>query len=393
MALLTGCSVRGESAAPSPTPTRIDSTEVEALFDAALPALVARDRKAWREALPVRGKAARATVTELYTHLSPLTGTSFDARAKLISSDPDFFEVSLIGEIGGVGPADRLLAERVFQVRRIDDRLVLVADKTPDEKQRVGVLTFESPRLIRGKGVVVLYESLWWRNARGLADDSIWARRQLRRLGITTKKPVFIALYSSHEQIADAFGRVFSEDRMPAMSISALRLSALPWTPTDIAAFAPAITGTGDWVKHMLAHEMTHAFTMQWFAQTEHEPPLLLEGIAEAVEGSANYYELRAAVARDPAEYRDTRLLADFAVEDVWKDRTMKQVRLSYLEAGAVMGYILKRWGPEKTKQFSLEVADSDLEPATIREIVQRTLGVSWPEFFDGWQAYLDTLP
>ena len=140
----------------------------------------------------------------------------------------------------------------------------------------------------------------------------------------------------------------------------------------------------------MLAHEVTHTLTWRWFYNTTHAPPLLLEGMATAVEGARSYYPLRVEVA---AGNRSMPLLAAFANPNLWTGVRMARVTLAYLEGGALVKYVLARWGETTLKRFCIDVAGGSLSGAAVKQTVRSDLGVSWGSFYSGWKAYVMTLP
>ena len=141
---------------------------------------------------------------------------------------------------------------------------------------------------------------------------------------------------------------------------------------------APALAEREAWAPLMLAHELTHAFTLSWFDKTAHAPPLLEEGLAVAVEGGRSYAALR----RELTErHKNMPLLEEFAVGDLFMSGRPARVRLAYLEAGAVVGYIRQHWGPATLRRFVVQVADPSLSPQAIKEAVRQRLGQSWPRF------------
>ena len=102
----------------------------------------------------------------------------------------------------------------------------------------------------------------------------------------------------------------------------------------------------------MLAHEVTHTLTWRWFYGTAHAPPLLLEGMATAVEGDRSYAPLRVEVA---AGNRSMPLITSFARPDLWTGVAMARVTLAYLEGGALVKYILADWGKAAAKRFCVD--------------------------------------
>ena len=148
-------------------------------------------------------------------------------------------------------------------------------------------------------------------------------------------------------------------------SDEAKRLNGGAAAPADIGVVAPALAEREAWAPLMLAHELTHAFTLSWFDKTAHAPPMLEEGLAVAVEGGRSYAALRRELA---SGNKSMPLLEEFAVGDLFQSGGPARVRLAYLEGGAVVGYIVQHWGPATLRRFVVQVADSSLSPHDIKE-------------------------
>jgi hypothetical protein len=372
------------------TPAPVAATDVRAAFVAGLTCVKAGDLAGWQERLPAGGAAAQRVLAELYRHLAPLRWTALGAGVTTIPGKPDVFDVKITGSIAGVGPTDRVLAERVLVVRRPADRLTVVGDQTPAGIRQEYLMAFDKPRLIEAQGGVVVYDSTWRARAQQLATDLPQARARLALLGLHPRSRVVVFCFSSTAQVTDYLAQPLAQGEGKFFSGEAKRLNGGAAAPADIGVVAPALAERDAWAPLMLAHELTHAFTMPWFDKTAHAPPMLEEGLAVAVEGGRSYAALRRELA---SGNKSMPLLEEFAVGDLYMSGGSARVQLAYLESGAVVGYIVAHWGPAPLKRFVLQVADSSLSPQAIKEVVRRLLGESWTRFYAGLVQYVYTLP
>ena len=376
---------------PSATAGSVSATQVRSLIDAALPALSARRSVAWKAALPARGRAAGRALNDLYGHLAPIPWSGLHALVSTISGQPGVFDVKFEGRPGGAGPPQRVVAERLLVVSRVGGRLAVTGDESPAGIRDEYLMAFRTPRAVVRNGAVVVSDESWRPLADELAGDMPRARADVKAtLGVTGDRPIVVFLYSSSAEVADYLGQSRSEKREQFFARLPTTTASRPWWPTDVGVLASALTPADPWTVHMLAHEVTHTLTWRWFYGTAHAPPLLLEGMATAVEGDRSYLPLHVEVA---AGDHSMPLITSFARTDLWNGEAMARVTLAYLEGGALVKYILADWGKAEVRRFCVDIANSALTGPAIKQVVRDDLHVSWATFYSGWKSYVMTLP
>jgi len=380
-----------EPRAALPPATRAATPEEAqvALADAAT-ALRARDRAAYRDALPASGRAARRSLGELFRHLSPLPWTRLALLGTPVPGVPGRFDVRAVGQLGSTGPRDRVGGERILDLQMLGSRVVATGDATPPAVRREYLMAFHDPVAVGRNGLLVLSDRRARDRAEALADAGVAARARLALVGVEPDASVLVSVYSSMEDLKASLGGGPQEDRMRFFSNAGPRVAPRPWRIRDIGVLGPSLDGTGAWMPMMLSHEMTHAYTWQWFTKTAHAPTFLLEGLATAVEGGRDWAPLREEVATGNQLWP---LLDAMAAKDLWAGNSNEQVRLAYLEASSVVLYVLDRWGLAELRPFVTAVADSDLTEEGVDMATREALDVNWDEFYAGWKKYVLSLP
>ena len=353
-------------------------------------ALRAGDRAAYRAALPASGRAARHSLGELFRHLSPLPWTRLTLLGRPVPGVPGRFDVRAVGQLGSTGPRDRVGGERILDFQMLGPRVVATGDATPPAVRRQYLMAFHDPVAVSRNGLLVLADRRARDRAEALADAGATARTRLALVGVEPDASVLVSVYSSLEDLKASLGGGPDENRIRFFSHAGPRVTPRPWRIRDIGVLGPSLDGTGAWMPMMLSHEMTHAYTGQWFAKTEHAPTFLLEGLATAVEGGRDWTPLREEVASGNQLWP---LLDAMGAGNLWMGTSTEQVRLAYLEAGSVVLYVLDRWGLAKLRPFVTAVADSDLSAEGIDKATREALGVSWDELYAGWKEYVLALP
>ncbi|HZL64275.1 MAG TPA: hypothetical protein VFD50_04910 [Thermoleophilia bacterium] len=380
-----------ESQAAPPQVRAVTRAQAQALLDRAAAALRAGDHAAFLAALPTTDPGARKAIEALYTHLQPLPWTGFSFDAAPSPGHPGRFVVRAYGMLGRAGPADRVAAERDLDFARLGARIVVAGDHTPEVARREYLMWTHQPLVIQRNGLVVVADRRVKKRALRVADAGAAARLRLAaELGLRPKAAVVVSLYSSLEDMQASLGGGPVESRFRFFSNAGPRMALQYYRVRDIGVLGPSLDGTGAWLPLMLAHELTHAYTLRWFLGTKHAPMFLEEGLGMAVEQGRSWAPLKEEVASGNQLWP----LPDvIATKDLWKGNSTDQVRLGYLEAGSVILYVAHRWGLDKVKPFVIAVADSDLSTKGVGDAVQSSLGVSWNDFYAGWEEYVRALP
>ncbi len=386
-------STKGGTARPPAAPSRPVPTasQVAAAADLALPALARGDRARFGAALASRG-SARAGLRDVYTHLAPLPLSGLHALVTpVVGAAAGVYDVQIVGKLGGAGPPDRLLADRVLAFALEGGRAVATGDRTPPAGRREYLMAMRSPHAIVTKSAVVIYDGTWKPLARQISALVPGARRRVGDIiGATSPAPIVVTLYTSRQQVADSLGREHVAGHVRFFAQQASRPGNGAWTPADVGIVGPDLINGDPWTPYMLAHEVAHTVTWRWFFHTQHSPALLEEGLGMAVEQGRAYAPLKAKLA---AGDFSGPLLRTFAMPNFWDGAHQSKITLEYLEAGSVVGYVLSGWGKATLHRFAVDVADSTLEPAAVKSVVRKDLGVSWPAFYEGWRTYTFGLP
>jgi hypothetical protein len=380
-----------ESQAAPPQARAVTRAEAQAALDHAAAALRAGDHAAFLAALPSTDAGARKAADALYSHLQPLPWSEFGFNAAPSPGHPGRFIVRAFGMLGRAGPADRVAAERDLDFGRLGARVVLTGDHTPEVARREYLMWTHQPLVIQRNGLVVVADQRAKKRALRVADAGAAARARLAaELGLRPKAAVVVSVYSSLEDMKASLGGGPAESRFRFFSNAGPRMALHYYRVRDIGVLGPSLDGTGAWLPLMLAHELTHAYTLRWFLGTKNAPVFLEEGLGMAVEQGRSWAPLKQEVASGGSLWP----LPDvIAIKDLWKGNSTDQVRLGYLEAGSVILYVAHRWGLDKVKPFVIAVADSDLTAKGVGDAVQSSLGVRWDGFYAGWKDYVRALP
>lgn len=362
-------------------------------FAAAAEALVAGDRAAFIDRLPHDGGspesvAAKAGLAELFDKLASLPWRTFSFEVTALDPAQGVYRVRGIGQLGDAGPPDRIAVVRYLKLLGVADGAVVLADETPEDLRRRYLMALHDPFVLQRRGLIVLGDSAARGRAAAVMAAAARARRQLAALGVGAGPTVVITVYGSAADVRDGLALGASTARLVFFSHPSLRVAGESWPTYDVGVMGPWLRDWGGSMDGVLRHELAHAYTLSWFGDDEEPPALLVEGIAQAAEGTPATSALRREVATGDQLWP---LPESFADTDVWDGGDAEAVRLGYEIGGALVAYVVSRWGPEQLRPFVRALSAAEPSEAGMDAALGGTLGVSWREFFAGWRSYVLT--
>lgn len=354
---------------------------MRAALAAASAALVAKDQAAWFLALPCEGQSAERDSGQTYSALSRFAWARVSAEAAPVGGVQGRYRVCFYGRLKGSDTAP-LVCERILDFDSRQGRLKLVADRTRERRRNKYYLAFTDPIVMVRRHLVVVGE----RRKRGLmsriAACDGQAQRVADRLHLGAKPAqiehkTLVYVGASRKQAWDA------SDSRPHRGMCACVVDQQIY----IIGIRPEY-----WKRHTpttVRHELTHLYAPT-FGEGRHQVGMLIEGLAVAVEGGRDFTWLRAEII---CGNHTLPLLQGLRHENVWKGLSGLQRDLAYLEGGALVLYLEKRWGMKGAWAFADAVADSDMTRAGIKRATRESLGITWRELYRGWRRYAMTLP
>ena len=356
--------------------------DVRAALTAASAALVGHNAVAWFLALPSEGKAAQSASYQTYAGLSRFPWAKVSAKAASVDGVQGRYRVRFYGRLKG-SDTSPLVCERILDFAWPQGCLKLVADRTEEEGLReTYYLAFRDPVVLVRPHLVVVGERRQKKLVSRIAACDGQAQRVADRLHLGPRPPqleqqTLIYVCASREQATNA------SNSRPHKGMSAGvtdgQLYIIGERPKYWKWYTP------DTVRHELAHVYADDF-----GDGKHFVGLMVEGLAVAVEGGYDYSALRAEVAKGNSVLPLKKALMH---GNIWHGLSKRQVDLAYLEGGALVLYLEKRWGMKRAWAFADAVAASDMTPAGIEEATSQSLGVTWSELYAGWKRFVRTLP
>jgi len=355
--------------------------DVRAALAAASAALVSHDAVAWCFALPTEGDSAEHASWLTFSGLSRFPWAKVAAKAAPVGDVDGRYRVRFYGRLQGSDRAP-LVCERILDFAWRQGRLKLVADRTDEWSRGMYYLAFSDPVVTVRPHLVVVGERWQKRLVSRIAACDRQARRVATRLRLDanaaqleTKTLVYVC--ASREQVWQASDS--RPDKRMVAGVVDQQIYAINSHPGFWRWY------TRDTVRHELAHVYADDF-----GDGKHFVGLLVEGLAVAVEGNYDFSALRAEVA---SGNRVLPLKKALRHGSVWKGLSDHQIDLAYLEGGALVLYLEKRWGMKRAWAFADAVAASDMTPTGIEEATSQSLGVTWSELYAGWKRFVRTLP
>ena len=328
---------------------------------------------------------ARAALGEVYDTLArlPWRTFSFDITPRDLDG---VYRVRGTGQLGDAGPPDRIAVVRYLRLMDVADGAVVLADETPEDLRSRYLMVLHRPLVLQRPGLIVLGDRRARARAAEVMAAAVRARPLLAGLGVDTSPTVVVTVYGSAADVRDALGIGASAMRLVFFSHPSLRAADEYWPTYDVGVMGPWMRDLGYSMDGVLGHELAHAYTLKWFGDEAEPPALLVEGIAQAAEGLPASSSLREEVATGDQLWP---LPESFADTDVWDGGDAEAVSLGYQVGGALVGYVVSRWGADKLRPFAQAVAAAEPSEAGMDEALGGSLGVGWREFYAGWRRYV----
>ena len=356
-------------------------TGVDAALEGASAALVAKDAVAWFHAVPTEGDAAAQAWYQTYAGLARFPWAKVSAKADPVGDVQGRYRVRFYGRLAG-SDTSPLVCERTLDFAFREGRLTLAADRTEEWDRGTYYLAFNDPVVMVRPHLVVVGDRWQKRLMNLIAACDKQAPRVARRLHLDAKTPV-VARKTLVYVCADREQAWSASASRPHKGMLAGAVDGQIYAISDYDAYWRS------YAPDSVRHELTHIYADE-FGDGEHLVGLLAEGLAMAVEGGYDYGALRAEVARGN---RVLPLKKGLMHGDLWHGLSKRQIDLAYLEGGALVLYLEKRWGLKGAWAFADAVAASDMKPAGIERATRQSLGVSWRELYAGWKRFVATLP
>ena len=355
--------------------------DVRAALAGASAALASKNAAAWFLALPTRGESAEGASYHTYLSLAHFPWAKVTARAAPVDGVPGRYRVRFYGRLKG-SDTSPLVCERILDFAWPQGCLKVVADRTDEWSRDTYYLAFSDP-VVRIRPHLVVVGDRWQKRLMSrIAACDRQARRVATRLRfganaaqLETKTLIYVC--ASREQAWKASDS--RPDKRMAAGVVDQQIYAINGHPGFWKWYTP------DAVRHELAHVYAADF-----GDGKHFVGLLVEGLAVAVEGGYDFSSLRAEVA---SGNRVLPLKKALRHGSVWKGLSDHQIDLAYLEGGALVRYLWKRWGMMGAWAFADAVAASDMTSTDIEEATSQSLGVTWSELYAGWKRFVRTLP
>lgn len=371
-ALAAVCAGCGDDGTPQ-------QAEVHAALERASAALVAKDAVAWFRALPAEGKATEDASYQVYARLAHFPWAAVDAEADPVKGASGRYHVRIYGRLAG-SDTSALICERVLDFARQGGRLAVVADRTEEQWRGAYYLAYTDPVVVVRPHLVIVGERWQKRLISLIAACDGQAERVVKRLQLDPKtaeirRKTLLHVCASPEQASMASVTVDSD---AAAFVVEQQVYAVSWRLRYWKKYARAV----------VRHELAHVYAPR-FGDGERFVGLLVEGLAVAAEGGIDFGPLRAEVARGN---RVLPLKRGLMHGSLWRGLSDKQIDLAYLEGGALVLYLEKRWGLKRAWAFADAVVAEERTPAGIERATRRSLGVTWRELYGGWKRFVKSL-
>ena len=328
----------------------------------------------------------RESLAKVFDTLAPLPWRTFSFEVTPADPAAGIYRLRGSGQLGAAEPADRIAVVRYLRLRAAADGVAVLADETPEDVRRRYLMALHDPVVLRRPGLLVLADRWARRRAATVLAAAARARPRLSALGVDTRPTVVVTVFGSVEDVRDALAVDAAAARLVFFAYPTLRVAEEASPTYDVGVMGPWLRDAGLPTEDVLTHELAHAYTVHWFSGDDDPPSLIVEGIAEAAEGSPAGDALREEVATGDQLWP---LPESFGVNDVWEGGDVKAVRLGYEVGGSLVDYVAARWGARKVRPFAQAVAAAEPTEEGMDAALDEALGVTWRAFFAGWRRYV----
>ena len=301
-----------------------------------------------RQRQPGDRSRRREGLAEVFDTLAPLPWRTFSFEVTPLDPAEGVYRVRGIGQLGDAGPPDRIAVVRYFRLLAVADGAVVLADETPEDLRRRYLMALHDPLVLQRPGLIVLGDRGGARtggrgDGRGRAGAAP-ARRPRRR---HAARPSSSPCTGPPRTCATRSALGASTARLVFFSHPSLRVAEDSWPTYDVGVMGPWLRDLGRFHGRRSCGTSSPTPTRcSWFGDDEEPPALLVEGIAAG--GGGNGRRRRRCGRRWPPATSSGRCRSRSPTPTCGTAATRRRCGLGYEIGGALVAYVVSRWGPEQ---------------------------------------------